>query len=107
MRRRKYSRRDLLKASSGLLAGAVFPQPLKAAPPAPAPVTAALIEAARKEAKVSFYTALELSTSERLARAFEAKYPSIAVRVERSGAERNFQRIAQEQGSSIRAVDVV
>jgi iron(III) transport system substrate-binding protein len=107
VRGRKYSRRDVLAASSGLVAGAVFAQPLKAAAPAPTPVAAALIDAARKESKVAFYTALELTTSERLARAFEAKYPGIAVRVERSGAERNFQRIAQEQGSGIRAVDVV
>jgi ABC-type glycerol-3-phosphate transport system substrate-binding protein len=52
------------------------------------------------------YSALELNTAERLARTFEAKYPGIAVRVERSGAERIFQRIAQEQGSGIKAVDV-
>jgi iron(III) transport system substrate-binding protein len=64
-------------------------------------------QAARKEGGVSFYTALELSTSERLAKAFEAKYPGISVRVERSGAERNFQRIGQEQGRGIHAVDVV
>ena len=37
---------------------------------------------------------------------FEEKYPGISVRVERSGAERMFQRIAQEQGSGINAVDV-
>src|SRR5204863_8067510 len=73
VRGRKYSRRDVLAASSGLLAGAVFAQPLKAAAPAPTAVTPSLIDAARKEAKVSFYTALELTTSERLARAFEAK----------------------------------
>jgi iron(III) transport system substrate-binding protein len=97
----------VLKASSGLVAGAVFAQPLKAAAPAPVPVTAALIEAARKEAKVSFYTALELTTSERLAKAFEAKYPGIAVRVERTGGERVFQRIGQEFASRIYAVDVV
>jgi iron(III) transport system substrate-binding protein len=107
MRRHKYSRRDVLKASSGLVAGAIFAQPLRAAAPAPSPVTPALIEAARREGRVAFYTALELSTSERLAKAFEAKYPGIAVRVERSGAERNFQRIGQEQGSRIYAVDVV
>jgi hypothetical protein len=65
----------MLKASSGLVAGAVFAQPLKAAAPAPSPVTPALIEAARREGRVAFYTALELSTSERLAKAFEAKYP--------------------------------
>src|SRR3984893_3509214 len=105
MRRRKYSRRDVLKASSGLVAGAIFAQPLRAAAPAPSPVTPALIEAARREGRDAFYTALELSTSERLAKAFEAKYPGIAVRVERSGAERNFQRIGQEQGSRIYAVD--
>jgi iron(III) transport system substrate-binding protein len=69
-------------------------------------LTPALIEAAKKEGKLSFYSALELNTAERLARTFEAKYPGIAVRVERSGAERIFQRIAQEQGSGIKAVDV-
>jgi iron(III) transport system substrate-binding protein len=44
--------------------------------------------------------------AERIAKAFEAKYPGIAVRVERSGAERVFQRVAQEYASGIRAVDV-
>src|SRR5262249_31094365 len=37
----------------------------------------------------------------------EAKYPGITVRVERSGAERVFQRIGQEYTSRIYAVDVV
>ena len=75
--------------------------------PAPASaVTPALIEAARKEGKLSFYTALELNVAERLGKTFEAKYPGISVRVERSGAERIFQRIAQEQASNINAVDV-
>src|SRR5436190_8430372 len=106
MRDRRWSRRDLLKASTAALAGTLFAEPLKAAAPPPAEVTPALIEAAKKEGKVSFYSALELGTAERLARAFEAKYPGISVRVERSGAERIFQRIAQEQGSGINAVDV-
>jgi len=97
----------MLKGSTALVAGGFFAQPLKAAAPPPSAVTPALIEAAKKEGKASFYTALELNTSERLARAFEAKYPGIAVRVERSGAERVFQRIAQEQSSRIYAVDVV
>jgi iron(III) transport system substrate-binding protein len=106
MRDRRWSRRDLLKASTAAVAGTLFAEPLKAAAPPPAEVTPALIEAARKEGKVSFYSALELNTAERLARTFEAKYPGIRVRVERSGAERIFQRIAQEQGSGINAVDV-
>src|SRR5205085_7029154 len=41
------------------------------------------------------------------AKAFEAKYPGIAVRVERTGADRVFQRIRQEYSSNIHAVDIV
>jgi iron(III) transport system substrate-binding protein len=102
----KWSRRDLLKVSTASAAGLLFAQPSRAAAPPPTAVTPALIEAARKEGKVSFYSALELTTAERLGKIFEAKYPGIAVRVERSGAERIFQRIAQEQGSGINAVDI-
>jgi len=104
--RPRYSRRDILKASTALAAGAVFAQPARAAAPEPSPVTPALVEAARREGKVSFYTALELPVAERFGKVFEAKYPGISVRVERSGAERIFQRIAQEQASRINAVDV-
>jgi iron(III) transport system substrate-binding protein len=106
MQDRKWSRRDVLRASAASAAGVLFAEPLRAASPPPTAVTPALIEAARKEGKLSFYSALELNTAERLARVFEAKYPGIAVRVERSGAERIFQRIAQEQGSGINAVDI-
>ena len=97
----KWTRRDLLKTSTALAAGVLFAEPLKAAAPPPSAVTPALIEAARKEGKVSFYTAIELNVAERLGKVFEAKYPGIAVRIERSGAERIFQRIAQEQSSRI------
>ena len=106
MRNGKWSRRDVLKVSAASAGGLVFAGPLRAAAPPPTAVTPALIEAARKEGKVAFYTALELNTAERLAKVFETRYPGIAVRVERSGAERIFQRIAQEQGSGIKAVDV-
>jgi iron(III) transport system substrate-binding protein len=106
LRDRKWSRRDVLRASRASAAGLLFAQPLRAAAPPPTAVTPALIEAARKEGKLSYYSALELNVAERLGKMFEAKYPGIAVRVERSGAERIFQRIAQEQGSGINAVDV-
>jgi iron(III) transport system substrate-binding protein len=106
MQGRKWSRRDMLRTSAATIAGAVFAEPLRAAAPPPTAVTPDLIEAARKEGKVSFYSALELNVAERLGKTFEAKYPGIAVRVERSGAERIFQRIAQEQASHINAVDV-
>ena len=106
MRNRRWLRRDVLRASVSLAAGALFAEPLRAAPPPASAVTPDLIEAARKEGKIAYYSALELNVAERLARAFEAKYAGIAVRVERSGAERIYQRIAQEQGSGINAVDV-
>ena len=106
MQHSKWTRRDLLKTSTALAAGVLFAEPLKAAAPPPSAVTPALIEAARKEGKVSFYTAIELNVAERLGKVFEAKYPGIAVRIERSGAERIFQRIDQEQSSRITAVDV-
>jgi iron(III) transport system substrate-binding protein len=74
---------------------------------AASPVSDQLIEAAKKEGKAAWYTAVDLPVAERIAKAFEAKYPGIAVRVERSGGERIFQRIGQEYASNIHAVDVV
>ena len=101
-----FSRRDVLKAGTAL-AATVFAEPLRAQAPAADPITPALIEAAKKEGKVAFYTAMDLTLAERLARTFEGKFPGMAVRVERSGAERIFTRIGQEYSSNIRAVDVV
>jgi iron(III) transport system substrate-binding protein len=106
MRDRRWTRREVLKTSTAVAAGVLFAKPTRAAAPPPTSVTPALIEAARKEGKLSYYSALELNVAERLGKAFEAKYAGIAVRVERSGAERIFQRIAQEQASGINAVDV-
>ena len=103
---RTIDRRDVLKGA-GALAASVAATPLRAqAPPATA-VTDALVEAARKEGKVVYYTSIDLPMAQRIGKVFEAKYPGISVRVERSGAERVFQRIGQEYGSNIHAVDVV
>jgi iron(III) transport system substrate-binding protein len=109
---RNWSRRKMLKGTSVLgtsvlVGGPAFATRALAAAPAPEPITPALIEAARKEGKLTYYTSIDLATAERIPRAFEAKYPGIAVRVERSGAERVFQRIGQEYASNIHAVDVV
>jgi iron(III) transport system substrate-binding protein len=101
------TRRRFLVGTSALAGGVVFAEPLRAAPPPPSAITPALIEAAKKEGKCAFYTAMDLTLAERLAKTFEAKYPGVSVRVERSGAERVFTRIAQEYGSRIHAVDVV
>jgi iron(III) transport system substrate-binding protein len=101
------ARRDFLKGSAALAVGTVFASPVRAALPPPDPITLALIGAAKKEGKVVFYTAMDLQFAERLGKIFEEKFPGISVRVERSGAERVFQRIGQEYQSGIHAVDVV
>src|SRR5262249_56296575 len=51
--------------------------------------------------------AMDIPVAERLAKVFGARYSGISVRVERSGSERIYQRIEQERGSNIFAVDVV
>jgi iron(III) transport system substrate-binding protein len=107
MKNSKISRRDVLRGSGVLLAGAAFSTRVKADAPPPESVTPALIEAAKKEGQVIYYTSTDLPVAEKLAKAFEAKYQGIAVRVERTGAERVFQRIGQEYSSNIHAVDVV
>ena len=71
------------------------------------PVTPQLIEAATKEGKVVYYTAIDLKVAQNLAKAFEKKYPGISVQVDRTGSERIFQRVAQERASNIFAVDVL
>jgi iron(III) transport system substrate-binding protein len=107
MKKWKFSRRDVLKGTTALAVTSTFASPIKAAAPPPTAITPAMIEAAKKEGKVVWYTAVDLPVAEKVAKAFEAKYPGVAVRVERSGAERVFQRIGQEYASKIHAVDVV
>jgi iron(III) transport system substrate-binding protein len=102
----RFSRRDVLKGSSAL-ALTVYATPIRAAAPPATAITPQLIEAAKKEGKVVWYTSVDLPLAEKVARSFEAKYPGVAVRVERSGAERVFTRIGQEYASKIHAVDVV
>jgi iron(III) transport system substrate-binding protein len=107
MKGSKFTRRDLLIGSGALAAGSTFSTTvLSAAPPASA-VTPALIEAAKKEGKLAWYTSINLQLSEQIGKAFDAKYPGVTCKVERSGAERNFQRIGQEYAANVHAVDVV
>jgi len=97
----RLSRRTALAGLAG-----VFAAPRVNARPAVAKVTPELIEAAKKEGKVSHYTSDDLSIATKVAKAFEAKY-GITFQLERSGAERNYQRISQEMASNIHAVDVI
>ena len=101
------SRRDVLKGSAAAAVTAVAATPLRAQAPAAEAVTPALIEAAKKEGKLTWYAAMDLPVSERVARSFEAKYPGIAVRIERTGSERQFVRLAQEYASNVRVADVI
>ncbi|MEW6451886.1 MAG: extracellular solute-binding protein [Pseudomonadota bacterium] len=100
------SRRGLMTGASALGLSLAATRVVSAAPAA-SPITPQLIEAAKKEGKVVYYTSIDLPLAEKIAKAFEAKYPGVAVRVERTGAERVFQRIGQEYTSRIYAVDVV
>src|SRR5262249_565682 len=94
-------------ASMGMGFSTVFPEPLKDAAPEPTPVSPTMIQAARKEGMVAFYTAMAIPAAETLGKTFEAKYPGIAVRVKRSGAQRVFQRVGKEGEIGIYGVDVV
>src|ERR1043166_1067223 len=101
----RLTRRRVLQGAAALAAAA--PVRPGGAAPGQGAITPELVAAARAEGKVSWYTSVDLPLAEKIARTFESKYPGIACRVERSGAERNFQRIGQEFASGIRSVDVV
>jgi iron(III) transport system substrate-binding protein len=107
MNKWRFSRREILQGTTTLAAASIFASPIRAQAPAATAIDQKLIDAAKKEGKVVWYTAVDLPVAEKIGKAFEAKYPGIAVRVERSGAERVFQRIGQEYTSNIHAVDVV
>src|SRR3954470_23074282 len=79
----------------------------RAAGPDPTPVTPELIAAARQEGAVVWYGSEDLQLVTEVAKALGAKSPGMKATAERSGAERNFQRISQEYASNIHAVDVV
>ena len=90
------------------LAGAMaWASPGQAEPPAPYDITPELIDAAKKEGTVVFYTATDVTVAEKLAATFEQEYPGIKVQVERSGSERVFQRIGQEYSTGIYNADVI
>jgi iron(III) transport system substrate-binding protein len=102
----KLTRRRVLVASAAATTGA-FVTPVRGAPPEAQKITDGLVAAATKEGKVTWYTSVDLPVAEKFGKAFEARYPGVSVKVERSGAERNFQRIGQEYASGIHVCDVV
>ncbi len=82
------------------------PAPAVAQAP-PAGVPTAVVEAAKKEGKVVWYTSLALPSAEKVAKLFEAAYPGIKVEVNRTGSQRILQRVMQELQAKIKNVDVI
>lgn len=68
---------------------------------------AALVQGARKEGKVVWYTSLALPSSTAIAHFFQSKYKGIEVEVHRTGSQRVLQRVLQEVGAGIKNVDVI
>ena len=85
MRKSKLSRRDILQGASAFALGTAFASPARAVAPPPEAITPQLIEAAKKEAKVVLYSAMDLPVGEKLGKAFEAQYPGMQVQIERAG----------------------
>jgi iron(III) transport system substrate-binding protein len=98
------SRRDFLIAA--LATGVAGTSGLSLAAD-PAKITPELIAAAKKEGKVVYYTSVEVQIAQKVAKAFEEKFPGVKVQVERTGSERVLQRLAQEYSSRIYAADIV
>lgn len=105
------TRRSLLATGASLAAMPARAQPVHAQPvhaqPGVQKITPELIAAAVKEGKVSHYTSDDLVQATAMAKAFEAKYPGIKFQLERTGAERVYQRIMQEYASKVYVADVV
>lgn len=68
---------------------------------------AGLIEAAKKEGKVVWYTSLALPSSTMIASLFMNKYKGIEVEVHRTGSQRVLQRVMQEVSAGIKNADVI
>ena len=68
---------------------------------------AKVVEAAKKEGKVVWYTSLVLTSAEKVAKQFEAAYPGVKCEVHRTGSERILQRVMQEMQANIKNVDVI
>ncbi|MPZ76704.1 MAG: extracellular solute-binding protein [Deltaproteobacteria bacterium] len=66
-----------------------------------------LVQAAKKEGKVVWYTSLALPSSTALAHAFKTRYPGVEVEVHRTGSQRVLQRVMQEAGAKIKNADII
>jgi iron(III) transport system substrate-binding protein len=68
---------------------------------------ATLLQAARKETKVVWYTSLAIPSSTAISHYFQNKYKGIEVEVHRTGSQRVLQRAMQEATAGIKNVDII
>jgi iron(III) transport system substrate-binding protein len=66
-----------------------------------------MLEAAKQEGRVSFYTTMGADEAKMLADSFQSKYPSIRVEITRLGSEKLLQRIITESRASSHLFDAV
>ncbi len=75
---------------------------------APAPAAAqAVMEAAKKEGKVVWYSSLGLSVGQKVCTAFNKKNLGITCELTRDGSQRIFQKVMQEASAGLAIADVV
>jgi iron(III) transport system substrate-binding protein len=77
------------------------------AAPATSAQDTALVQAARKEGKVTWHTSLALPSSTAISHYFQNKYKGIEVEVHRNGSQRVLQRFMQETAAGIKNADIV
>ena len=68
---------------------------------------AALVQAARKEGSVVWYTSVALPSATAIAHTFKEKYTGIDVELHRTGSERVLQRFMQEAAAGIKNADII
>jgi iron(III) transport system substrate-binding protein len=88
----------------GLVAVASVTLGLSAAPPAAAQ---AVLEAAKKEGKVVWYSSLGLSVAQAVCDAFNKKGLGVTCELARDGSQRIFQKVMQEASAGLAIADVV
>ena len=107
MHKSEFTRRTVLKGSTALPRPRCSPSRSAPRRRPPAAITPALIEAAKKEGKVSFYTAMDLHFAEPLGKAFEEKFPASRCASSAPAPSACSRASARSIRRNIHAVDVV
>src|SRR5690242_21582558 len=97
----------LLKSRSFLVAAAIVALSSISGAVAHAGSNPSVIEAAKSEGKMSYYTTMTLSQSKKVVDAFQKKYPFITQDLFRDGGDEVLNRIQNEARGGLFAWDVV